>query len=128
MTKFLGFAAAALLAGSAGAQQMPKAPAPAVPEAVKAAPEAAKETVKEAKALELSGELKAIDVAKRSVTVAPATGLSKDFTIAETATIMRDGNKATLDQLQAGDEVRATYDATTNHATMLEVHSKQIKK
>ncbi|MGZ6143562.1 MAG: hypothetical protein ACXWLM_09490 [Myxococcales bacterium] len=128
---FPGFAAAALLAGAAGAQQLPSN-TPPMPEAAKAAPEAVKAAppaIKEApKAIELSGELKSIDKEKRSLTLLPLTGVNKDVKVADGAIITRDGAKAALDQLKEGDDVRATFDATTNQATTLEVHSKLLKK
>jgi hypothetical protein len=41
---------------------------------------------------------------------------------------MRDGNQISLDQLKEGDEVRASFDASSNQATRINVESKSTDK
>ncbi|HET7786468.1 MAG TPA: hypothetical protein VIR81_14490 [Myxococcales bacterium] len=69
--------------------------------------------------------LKKVDKDSRSLSIEPTSGGSaKDVKVASSATITRDGSTATLDQLKKGDDVRASFDASTNQATELKVQSK----
>jgi Cu/Ag efflux protein CusF len=75
---------------------------------------------------ELSGVLKKVDEGSRSLTIEPtAGGSAKDLKVAKSATITRDGSTASLDQLKKGDDIRASFDASTNQATELKVQSKE---
>jgi len=74
---------------------------------------------------ELLGVVKKIDKDKRSLKVL-AAGVEQDVKIAPSATITRDGIQAGLEQLNEGDEVRASFDPTSNQATKLDVQSKQM--
>jgi hypothetical protein len=74
---------------------------------------------------ELLGVVKKIDKDKRSLKVL-AAGVEQDVKIAPSATITRDGIQAGLEQLNEGDEVRASFDPTSNQATKLDVQSKHM--
>ena len=73
---------------------------------------------------ELSGVVKKVDKDKRSLKVLSSAGVEQDVKIAPSATITRDGTKAGLEQLKDGDEVRASFDPSSNQATKLDVQSK----
>jgi hypothetical protein len=68
--------------------------------------------------------VKKIDKEKRSLKVTSSAGVEQDVKLAPSATIMRDGAQAGLDQLKEGDQVRASFDPSTNQATKVEVQSK----
>src|SRR5205823_13770003 len=81
---------------------------------------------KEVASKELSGTVKKIDKDKRSLKVLSSAGVEQDVKIAPSATITRDGAPvAELEQLKAGDEVRASYDTSSNEVIKLDVRSKQ---
>jgi len=81
---------------------------------------------KELASKELSGTVKKVDKDKRSLKVLSSAGVEQDVKIAPSATITRDGTPvAELEQLKEGDEVRASFDPSSNQATKLEVQSKQ---
>ena len=75
---------------------------------------------------ELSGIVKDVDKDKGAVKISSGASGDQEVTIAPNATITRDGTQAGLDQLQNGDDVRASLDPTSNQATRLEVQSKQM--
>jgi Cu/Ag efflux protein CusF len=79
---------------------------------------------KEVASKELSGVVKKVDKDKRSLKVLSSAGVEQDVKIAPTATITRDGTAAGLEQLKEGDEVRASFDASSLQATKLDVQSK----
>jgi len=74
---------------------------------------------------ELSGTLKKVDKDKKMVEISTSAGPAQKLKIADTATITKDGSQAGLDQLKEGDEVRASFDPSSQQATKLEVSSKQ---
>jgi len=75
---------------------------------------------------ELSGVVKKVDKDKQSLKVLSSAGVEQDVKIAPSATITRDGTQVTeLEQLKEGDEVRASFDPSSNQATKLDVQSKQ---
>jgi len=80
---------------------------------------------KELASKELSGVVKKVDKDKQSLKVLSSAGVEQDVKIAPSATITRDGTKAELEQLKEGDEVRASFDPSSNQATKLDVRSKQ---
>src|SRR6267143_4336149 len=81
---------------------------------------------KELASKELSGVVKKVDKDKRSLKVLSSAGVEQDVKIAPSATITRDGTQmAELEQLKEGDEVRASFDPSSNQATKLDVRSKQ---
>jgi Cu/Ag efflux protein CusF len=75
---------------------------------------------------ELSGVVKKIDKDKRSLKISSPAGVEQEVKLAASATITRDGAQAGLDQLKEGDDVRASFDPSSNQATKLEVRSKQM--
>jgi len=78
---------------------------------------------------ELSGVVKKVDKDKRSLKVLSSAGVEQDVKIAPSATITRDGTQVTeLEQLKEGDEVRASFDPSSNQATKLDVQPKQKDK
>jgi len=77
---------------------------------------------------ELSGVVKKVDKDKRSLKISSPTGGEQDLKVADSATITRDGSKAGLDQIKEGDQVRASFDASGNQASSIEVNSKQKVK
>jgi len=79
-------------------------------------------------ATEVAGTLKSVDKDKRSLTIAPTTGGQQDVKLADSVTITRDGTKADLDQLQPGDDVRASFDPATRQASTITVQSNQTNK
>jgi Cu/Ag efflux protein CusF len=76
---------------------------------------------------ELSGVVKKVDKDKRSLKISSATG-EQELKLAETATITRDGTQAGLDQIKEGDQVRASFEASGNQASRIEVTSKDKAK
>src|SRR5712664_4379763 len=85
-------------------------------------------TSKELTSKELSGVVKKVDKDKRSLKVLSSAGVEQDVKIAPSATITRDGTQvAELEQLKEGDEVRASFDPSSNQATKLDVQSSEMK-
>src|SRR5467141_4387200 len=77
---------------------------------------------------ELSGVVKKVDKDKRSLKVLSSAGVEQDVKIAPSATITRDGTQvAELEQLKEGDEVRASFDPSSNQATKIDVQSTKMK-
>lgn len=74
---------------------------------------------------ELSGVVKKVDKDKRSLKISSLTGGDQELKVADSATITRDGTQAGLDQIKEGDQVRASFDASGNQASKIEVTSKQ---
>src|SRR5439155_16707440 len=74
---------------------------------------------------ELSGVVKKVDKDKRSLKISSATGGEQELKVADSATITRDGTQSALDQIKEGDQVRASFDASGNQASKIEVNSKQ---
>jgi hypothetical protein len=79
-------------------------------------------------ATEVAGTLKSVDKDKHSLTIAAAAGGTQDVKIADSAAITRDGAKVDLDQLQPGDDVRASFDPATKQASTITVKSNQTNK
>jgi Cu/Ag efflux protein CusF len=77
---------------------------------------------------ELSGVVKKVDKDKRSLKISSTTGGEQELKLAESATITRDGAQAGLDQIKEGDQVRASFDASGNQASKIEVNSKKADK
>ena len=83
---------------------------------------------KELTSKELSGVVKKVDKDKRSLKVLSSAGVEQDVKIAPSATITRDGTQvAELEQLKEGDEVRASFDPSSNQATKIDVQSTKMK-
>jgi hypothetical protein len=81
-----------------------------------------------AKSSDISGQVKLFDATARSLTVALPSGEEQKLTIANDAKITRDGAEVGLVGVKEGDNVRASFDAKTHEATMLELHSKTTTK
>ena len=79
-------------------------------------------------ATEVAGTLKSVDKDKHSLTIAASAGGTQDVKIADSAAITRDGAKVDLDQLQPGDDVRASFDPATKQASTITVKSNQTNK
>ena len=77
-----------------------------------------------ASASELSGTVKKVDKAKRSVSISTPMGGEQELKISQSATITRDGSTAGLEQLKEGEQVRASFDPASKEATKLEIQSK----
>jgi len=83
---------------------------------------------KDAANKELSGTVKKVDKDKRSLKVLSSAGVEQEVKIAPSATITRDGTPvAELEQLKEGDEVRASFDPSSNQATKIDVQSTKMK-
>ena len=140
-TLFIGVAAAGFLAavtsanaeekGSTTAQGSTATQAPAGQSSATQTPPSQAGTAasasKELASKELSGVVKKVDKDKRSLKVLSSAGVEQDVKIAPSATITRDGAKAELEQLKEGDEVRASFDPSSNQATKLDVQSTKMK-
>jgi len=74
---------------------------------------------------ELSGVVKEVNKDKRSLKISSETGGEQQLKVADSANITRDGTQAGLDQIKEGDQVRASFDASGNQASKIEVTSKQ---
>jgi hypothetical protein len=99
------------------------------PNALSATPSATPNATDRAQnATEVAGTLKSVDKDKHSLTIAPSSGGQQDVKLADSTTIMRDGSKIDLDQLQPGDEVRASFDPATKQASTITVQSNQTNK
>jgi hypothetical protein len=66
-----------------------------------------------AKSPKAHGELSAIDLDAKTVTIQPAVGEPIVLQVTDDTRIKRDHEKATLDELQVGDRVKAKQDPTT---------------
>jgi hypothetical protein len=67
--------------------------------------------------------VKHVDKDKQMVKIDSKAGGEQELKVPSSATITLDGSTAALDQLKAGDEVRASFDPSSNQATKLEVTS-----
>src|SRR5262249_48551644 len=112
-----------LLAGAALAQQPSSQGAPANPPVPKAAQPGSAAGQTASKGTGRTGQLAAIDKEKHSLTLSSASGGTQEVKVADGAIITRDGAAVSIDQLKAGDQVRASFDPATNQATTLEVKS-----
>jgi Cu/Ag efflux protein CusF len=77
---------------------------------------------------ELSGVVKKVDKDKNSLKISSTTGGEQELKLAKSATIMRDGNQAGLDQIKEGDQVRASFDASGSNVSKIDVTSKDKVK
>jgi Cu/Ag efflux protein CusF len=73
---------------------------------------------------ELSGVVKKVDASKHSVRISSSTGAEQELKLAPDAKIMRDGTQVSLDQLKEGDQVRASFDPSSNQTTSIQLESK----
>jgi len=138
-TLFVGFAAAALMAGTSVAAaasgqsqssqtpsgQTPSSQAPSSPMPSSPMHQSGSSS---AESSSLSGKIQSIDKENKKVTISSETGGTQDLKLGDKTTIMRDGTSSSFAELKPGDQVRASLDPTTHQATTLEVQSKQEKK
>jgi len=143
-TLFVGFAAAALMAGTSVAaaasgqsqssqtpssqtpsSQTPSSPTPSSPMPSSPMHQSGSSS---AESSSLSGKIQSIDKENKKVTISSETGGTQDLKLGDKTTIMRDGTSSSFAELKPGDQVRASLDPTTHQATTLEVQSKQEKK
>ncbi len=130
----IGLAAAALAAvPMARAQQpsstSPSSTSPSASSQTSTSQSASSQTGTTASASnELSGVVKKVDKDKKSLKVSSPTGGEQELKVADSATITRDGNKAALDQIKEGDQVRASFDASGTQASKIDVSSKHKAK
>jgi hypothetical protein len=119
MRRIVSIVGAALLGTAAGswAQEAPTAVPPKEPYSVN----------QQRKATELSGKIKSVDRKGHSLTIS-ASGGQESIKLADSARITRDGIKVGLDKLEAGDEVRASFDPITNLATSVKVRANRLNK
>jgi hypothetical protein len=68
--------------------------------------------------------VKKVDKDKQSLKISSTTGAEQELKVGSSATITRDGSQATLDQIEEGDQVRASLNASGDQASKIEVQSK----
>ncbi|HXN82084.1 MAG TPA: hypothetical protein VN883_06365 [Myxococcales bacterium] len=76
----------------------------------------------------VSGDVQAVDVPAMAITIIGPAGEVQHLIIATDAPITRDGTAVSLDQVKQGDNVRASYDPSTQKASKIEVKSKDKAK
>jgi len=78
---------------------------------------------------DLSGTVKKVDQGKRSLKISSAAGGEQEVKVAEGAKIVTsDGAQASLGEIKEGDQVRASFDSSSDQASQIEVSSKQKVK
>ena len=124
MTKFIiGVAGALVLAaGAARADDKKSSPSPQGSSSPSTSAPAA------SGGKSVSGDVQAIDVPAMAITIIGPAGEVQHLIIATDAPITRDGNTITLDQVKQGDNVRASYDPSSQKATKIDVKSKDKSK
>jgi Cu/Ag efflux protein CusF len=70
------------------------------------------------------GDVKATDPGAMVITIVLQSGDEQKLNVANDAQITRDGNKASLGQVQPGDNVRASFDPSSHKASRVDVRSK----
>jgi len=73
------------------------------------------------------GDVKATDPAAMVITILLPSGDEQKLNVANDAMITRDGEKASLGQVQQGDNVRASFDPTSHKISKVDVRSKSSK-
>jgi Cu/Ag efflux protein CusF len=73
------------------------------------------------------GDVKATDPAAMVITIVLPSGDEQKLNVANDAMITRDGDKASLGQVQQGDNVRASFDPTSHKVSKVDVRSKSSK-
>jgi Cu/Ag efflux protein CusF len=68
--------------------------------------------------------VKKVDPSKRSVQISSSTGAEQELKLSPDAKIMRDGTQLSVDQIKEGDEVRASFDPSSNQTTSIQLESK----
>jgi Cu/Ag efflux protein CusF len=73
------------------------------------------------------GDVKATDPGAMVITIVLQSGDEQKLNVANDATITRDGDKASLGQVQPGDNVRASFDPSSHKVSKVDVRSKSSK-
>jgi hypothetical protein len=73
------------------------------------------------------GDVKATDPAAMVITIVLPSGDEQQLSVANDAAITRDGEKASLGQVQQGDNVRASFDPSSHKVSKVDVRSKSSK-
>ena len=73
------------------------------------------------------GDVKATDPAAMVITIVLPSGDEQQLSVAKDAVITRDGDKASLGQVQQGDNVRASFDPSSHKVSKVDVRSKSSK-
>jgi len=73
------------------------------------------------------GDVKATDPDAMVITIVLQSGDEQRLNVAKDAQITRDGNSASIGQVQPGDNVRASFDPSSHKASKVEVRSKSSK-
>jgi Cu/Ag efflux protein CusF len=73
------------------------------------------------------GDVKATDPAAMVITIVLPSGDEQQLSVANDAVITRDGEKASLGQVQQGDNVRASFDPSSHKVSKVDVRSKSSK-
>ena len=73
------------------------------------------------------GDVKATDPAAMVITIVLPWGDEQQLSVANDAVITRDGDKASLGQVQQGDNVRASFDPSSHKVSKVDVRSKSSK-
>jgi Cu/Ag efflux protein CusF len=73
------------------------------------------------------GDVKATDPAAMVITIVLQSGEEQQLSVAKDAVITRDGDKASLGQVQQGDNVRASFDPSSHKVSKVDVRSKSSK-
>ena len=73
------------------------------------------------------GDVKATDPAAMVITIVLPSGVEQQLSVANDAVITRDGDKASLGQVQQGDNVRASFDPSSHKVSKVDVRSKSSK-
>jgi Cu/Ag efflux protein CusF len=126
--------ALALAAGTAGANEDKSATGANAPSKGTSSSAGASATgtsaagTSEAKAdLPAVGDVKSTDPGAMVITIVLQSGDEQKLSVANDATITRDGDKASLGQVQPGDNVRASFDPSSHKVSKVDVRSKSSK-
>jgi len=71
--------------------------------------------------------VKATDPAAMVITIVLPSGDEQQLSVANDAVITRDGDKASLGQVQQGDNVRASFDPSSHKVSKVDARSKSSK-
>jgi hypothetical protein len=124
MTKFIIGVAGALVLAAGAARADDKKPSQSPQGST--APSTSSPAASGTKAV--SGDVQAVDVPAMAITIIGPAGEVQHLIIATDAPITRDGTAVSLDQVKQGDNVRASYDPSTQKASKIEVKSKDKAK
>jgi hypothetical protein len=75
----------------------------------------------------VSGDVQAVDVPAMAITLVSPAGDVHHIILAPDVSVTRNGSSSSLDQVQPGDNVRASYDSNSTKASSIDVKSKDKK-